>query len=152
MAQQEPPLFSPARVKTPEYWQCIRYIAPNYEENEWKVQDAIGAYCTLCKIKLNFSTTNPNSIKRHMNKVHAPLLEEYREKYPNSKKRNSNTAISPSFPNKRKVVMASSEPDTSANLAHLLPPRWKNIVQTWIEYDIPQFDYGGYVVGGMGVF
>lgn len=30
---------------------------------------------------------------------------------------------------------------------HLLPANWKNIVQTWLDEDIPGFDVGGYIVG-----
>lgn len=31
--------------------------------------------------------------------------------------------------------------------AHLLPPGWTSIVQTWLQEDTPSFDWGGYVVG-----
>ncbi|KAF8680246.1 hypothetical protein RhiXN_00102 [Rhizoctonia solani] len=31
--------------------------------------------------------------------------------------------------------------------AHLLPPSWKSVVQTWLAEDTPSFDWGGYVVG-----
>ena len=33
------------------------------------------------------------------------------------------------------------------NPAHLLPPSWKRTVGTWLEEDIPSYDYGGFVVG-----
>jgi len=29
----------------------------------------------------------------------------------------------------------------------LLPPSWEGVVDTWLDEDIPSFDYGGYVVG-----
>lgn len=32
-------------------------------------------------------------------------------------------------------------------LRGLLPNNWKTFVQSWLEEDIPSFDYGGYVVG-----
>ncbi|KAB5591525.1 Nicotinate-nucleotide pyrophosphorylase [Ceratobasidium theobromae] len=31
--------------------------------------------------------------------------------------------------------------------AHLLPPSWKSVIQTWLVEDTPSFDWGGYVVG-----
>ncbi|KAG9089601.1 hypothetical protein FS749_001203 [Ceratobasidium sp. UAMH 11750] len=31
--------------------------------------------------------------------------------------------------------------------AHLLPPSWKSVVQSWLAEDTPSFDWGGYVVG-----
>ncbi|ORZ39706.1 nicotinate-nucleotide pyrophosphorylase [Catenaria anguillulae PL171] len=35
----------------------------------------------------------------------------------------------------------------SGNLAHLLPPSWRQSITAWLQEDIPSFDYGGYVVG-----
>ncbi|KAL8916404.1 MAG: hypothetical protein Q9172_006315, partial [Xanthocarpia lactea] len=32
-------------------------------------------------------------------------------------------------------------------LHHLLPPRYKRLVASWLEEDCPSFDYGGFVVG-----
>ena len=32
-------------------------------------------------------------------------------------------------------------------LAHILPPSWEAQVISWLEEDIPSFDWGGYVVG-----
>eukprot|EP00501_MAST-03F_sp_TOSAG23-6_P002464 GSMAST32.ASY1.ANO1.2574.1 assembled CDS len=32
-------------------------------------------------------------------------------------------------------------------LAHLLPPTWRDWLKLWIKEDIPSFDYGGFVVG-----
>jgi len=31
--------------------------------------------------------------------------------------------------------------------AHLLPPTWKHLVTSWLQEDIPSFDFAGYVVG-----
>ncbi|KAI9222449.1 nicotinate-nucleotide pyrophosphorylase [Blastocladiella britannica] len=33
------------------------------------------------------------------------------------------------------------------NPAHLLPPSWRATVHAWLADDMPDFDYGGYVVG-----
>ena len=33
------------------------------------------------------------------------------------------------------------------NLAHLLPPQYRALVQGWLEEDVPHFDIGGFVVG-----
>lgn len=35
----------------------------------------------------------------------------------------------------------------SKNLAHLLPPTWKQSIPAWLKEDIPSLDYAGYVVG-----
>lgn len=34
-----------------------------------------------------------------------------------------------------------------SNYSHLLPPRYKEIVKTWVDDDCPSFDIGGFVVG-----
>jgi len=33
------------------------------------------------------------------------------------------------------------------NVAHLLPPHYKQTVSEWLREDAPSFDYGGFVVG-----
>uniref|UniRef100_A0A7S4UAE4 Nicotinate-nucleotide pyrophosphorylase [carboxylating] n=1 Tax=Paramoeba aestuarina TaxID=180227 RepID=A0A7S4UAE4_9EUKA len=33
------------------------------------------------------------------------------------------------------------------NLDHLLPCGWERVVDTWLQEDVPSFDYGGFVVG-----
>ncbi|KAG4303680.1 hypothetical protein PCANB_000020 [Pneumocystis canis] len=33
------------------------------------------------------------------------------------------------------------------NLQDILPISWKNIIQTWLQEDVPSLDYGGFVVG-----
>ena len=81
-------LFKAMGVRNPEFWQCIRYIAPNGENKKWKSTDAIGVYCTKCKVTVNYnSVTNSKGVKRHMEKNHMSLVEEYYEK--NGKKRKS---------------------------------------------------------------
>jgi len=35
----------------------------------------------------------------------------------------------------------------ASDLHMLLPPSWETLVDTWLDEDIPSFDYGGYVVG-----
>jgi hypothetical protein len=37
----------------------------------------------------------------------------------------------------------------NVDFAHLLPPTWKKNVQLWLEDDIPSYDIGGFVVGGI---
>lgn len=34
-----------------------------------------------------------------------------------------------------------------ADFANLLPPYWDKQISTWLQEDIPSFDYGGFVVG-----
>lgn len=33
------------------------------------------------------------------------------------------------------------------NLAHLLPPSWKQVIPTWFAEDTPSYDWAGFVVG-----
>lgn len=33
------------------------------------------------------------------------------------------------------------------NLAHLLPPSWKEVLPQWFAEDTPSFDWAGFVVG-----
>jgi nicotinate-nucleotide pyrophosphorylase (carboxylating) len=37
--------------------------------------------------------------------------------------------------------------DGAGGYRGLLPNNWKSYVQSWLQEDIPSFDYGGYVVG-----
>jgi hypothetical protein len=81
-------LFKATGVRNPEYWQCIRYIAPTGGKKKWKSSDATGVYCIECKSKVNYdSTKNSKGIKRHMEAKHMRLIEQYREKTTGSKKR-----------------------------------------------------------------
>ena len=34
------------------------------------------------------------------------------------------------------------------NFGHLLPPTLKDTIRAWLKEDIPDMDYGGFVVGG----
>lgn len=74
-------LFEAHGVRNKALWQCIRYIAPNATKKKWKSTDAIGVYCTVCKAKVMYdSIKNPLGIKRHMDKYHKKLLDEYAKK------------------------------------------------------------------------
>lgn len=96
-------LFDPPGVRKKELWQCIKYIAPDATRKKWKKADAIGVYCTLCKMKVNYdSEKNPLGIQRHMNRFHAKLLEQYSNtENEGNKKRNNNTgSVEAYFPKK----------------------------------------------------
>ena len=63
--QMEPQLklFKAMGVRNPEYWQCIRYIAPDdVEKNIWKKSDAIGVYCTECKERIKYDSTKTATV------------------------------------------------------------------------------------------
>ncbi|KAI9140524.1 Quinolinate phosphoribosyl transferase [Paraphysoderma sedebokerense] len=40
-----------------------------------------------------------------------------------------------------------SHSSTAPSFHHLLPPSWRTMVTSWLDEDIPSFDYGGFVVG-----
>ena len=95
-------LFKATGVRNPEYWQCIRYIAPTGEKKNWRSSDAKGVYCTECKSKINYhSIKNPKGIKRHMEGKHMHMIEEYEHKKTGSNKRKAE--ISAFFPKKPKT-------------------------------------------------
>jgi len=99
-------LFEASGLRNPEYWQCIRYIAPDdVTKNKWKSSDAIGVYCTECKERIKYdSSKNTHGVKRHMDRFHSDLLAEYREKFPNNKRRSDgrNASCSPKKPKTKK--------------------------------------------------
>ena len=35
----------------------------------------------------------------------------------------------------------------NSDYSHLLPPHYRELVRSWLQEDLPSFDYGGYVVG-----
>jgi len=42
-------VFKATGMRNPEYWQCIRYIAPDdVKKKKWKSYNAISVYCTEC--------------------------------------------------------------------------------------------------------
>ena len=114
--QMEPQLklFKAMGVRNPEYWQCIRYIAPDdVEKNIWKKSDAIGVYCTECKERIKYdSTKNSHGVKRHMDRFHSDLLEKYNEKVSKTKRRSeekkSNEKIASFFPKKARTDKKAS--------------------------------------------
>ena len=70
-------LFKATGIRNPEYWQCIRYIAPTEEKKNWKSSDAKGVYCIECKSTINYhSIKNPKGVKRHMEGKHMHLIAE----------------------------------------------------------------------------
>jgi hypothetical protein len=74
-------LFAATGVRLPEYWQCIRFIAPSQEKKNWTAGDATGVFCTHCKAKIKYDAIKNNKgIKRHMNKYHPKLLQDFKRK------------------------------------------------------------------------
>jgi hypothetical protein len=60
-------LFDMKGSKKPEYWSVIKLIAPNSTKKIWNSSECVGAYCTKCKLRLKYATSNPASIPRHIN-------------------------------------------------------------------------------------
>ncbi len=63
--QTEPTLhlFKAKGIRHPEFWQCVRYIAPSAEKKEWKSKDAVGKFTyffqgTTCDITQVFFVLN----------------------------------------------------------------------------------------------
>ena len=58
----------------------MKYIAPNATKKKWRAIDALGLYCTVCKVKVKYdSGKNPLGIQRHMTKYHQKLLDNYHD-------------------------------------------------------------------------
>jgi nicotinate-nucleotide pyrophosphorylase (carboxylating) len=51
------------------------------------------------------------------------------------------------FFNQNSTNMSDSDLLPGQNLAHLLPPSWREDVHKWYAEDTPSFDWGGFVVG-----
>ena len=49
-------------------------------------------------------------------------------------------------PSAKRAKLTTSD-DSSHDFSHLLPPHYHQLVRSWLQEDIPSFDYGGYVVG-----
>jgi BED zinc finger len=78
---EETQLYYPSGIKNKEMWQCIRYVAPSFEKKKWKNEDRIAVYCTKCRTKIKYDAKkNANGIKRHMERKHEKLINEFCEK------------------------------------------------------------------------
>lgn len=49
---ETPPLLKAVGEEQPEYWQCIRYKASTQEKKNWRVSEAVGCFCLVCKTEL----------------------------------------------------------------------------------------------------
>ena len=49
-------------------------------------------------------------------------------------------------PSAKKAKLTSSD-NGCHDFSHLLPPHYRQLVRSWLQEDIPSFDYGGFVVG-----
>ncbi|BEI80106.1 hypothetical protein CcaverHIS002_0106350 [Cutaneotrichosporon cavernicola] len=45
------------------------------------------------------------------------------------------------------LALQSTDLALGQNLAHLLPPSWKEVIPSWFAEDTPSFDWAGFVVG-----
>ena len=60
-------LFKAKGIQHPEFWQCIRYIAPSGEQKEWKSKDAVGVCCTEYKTNIPYhSMKNTKGVEQHI--------------------------------------------------------------------------------------
>ena len=58
----------------------MKYIVLNATKKKWRAVDALGVYCTVCKVKVKYdSGKNPLGIQRHMTKYHQKLLDNYED-------------------------------------------------------------------------
>jgi len=109
-SEEKQRLFQATGMRNPEYWQCIRYIAPDdTKKKKWKSYDAIGVYCTECKERIKYdSSKHSHSVRRHMDRFYSDLVEKYNEKFSKTKRRNedrkSNVKIASIFPKKRRRI------------------------------------------------
>ena len=57
----------------------MKYIVLNATKKKWRAVDALGVYCTVCKVKVKYdSGKNPLGIQRHMTKYVIDTLEACR--------------------------------------------------------------------------
>lgn len=104
----EPNLFKVQGVKNPEIWQCCYYVAPTNEKKQWKTNQAIAVYCKVCKKTIPYhSSRNSKGVRRHMESIHADLLESFTRK--NSKKRKSEGTLKQYFATKPKIENKASK-------------------------------------------
>jgi hypothetical protein len=74
-------LFATTGVRRPEYWQCICYITPLQEKENWTAGDATSVFCTHCKAKIKYNAIKNNKgIKWHSNKCHPKSLQNFKRK------------------------------------------------------------------------
>ena len=88
-------LFDMVGSRKPQYWVCIKLIAPNSSKKKWKTTECIGAYCTICNIQLKYSQSNPSLIPRHMKRNHEDLLNEFEKNESKKRKGGHSMTISP---------------------------------------------------------
>ena len=102
-------LFKAVGVRYPSYWQCISYIAPSSEKQKWKPSDAVGVYCSECKITINYDwRKNPKAVSRHMDKFHKDLLQSFGNKE-DSQKRQSDGKVYDFSPKQVKKARVASK-------------------------------------------
>ena len=77
-----PHLYLPPRITKPENWQCIKLIAPNGSQKQWKTSECVGAFCEKCRVKIKYDPLKGNTkrIQRHMEKYHASLILDFNKK------------------------------------------------------------------------
>lgn len=115
------PLFSMKRQRG-NYWKFIKLIAPEHDERRsWNSNEAIGAWCELCKVRLKYSTGNINSVKSHLRTKHKDCVDQLEGKGPSTKKAKVDVKITDVFSTMANAKMeAASKGDCKRAEALLL--------------------------------
>lgn len=71
-------LFVPGRTRNKGNFLCIALIAPedDQDKNNWKSDDALGAWCTICNVPVMWKKGESNGLSRHMRKFHVDILRD----------------------------------------------------------------------------
>lgn len=76
-------LFPNVGARVPEYWNFVKMIAPSSTlppgQKNWRNKDAIGMWCERCKERMEYTSGNSNTIRRHMQGEHLKFLQDYQK-------------------------------------------------------------------------
>ena len=74
-------LFDNPNVRDGRYWKFIRMIAktefPPEGKDKFTAKECVGLFCLECNLRLSYTLGSSNSIRRHMQKKHSSILEEF---------------------------------------------------------------------------
>ena len=86
--EEEPlQLFTPLKIRHPEYWQCIKLFAKSSLPADTTSKKALDAYFTKCKLKIRYDAkTHSRGVSRHMSTYHQDVIDNYFEKQQVGKK------------------------------------------------------------------
>jgi len=95
-------LFTPPRLRHPEYWQCIKLISKSSLPVDMISKNAINAYCTKCKLIIRYDAKkHSRGVSRHMLAFHQDVIDKYFEQS-NAKTKRTGSKLTEHFHKKSK--------------------------------------------------